>query len=120
MAAEKQFENKIKTYLDELGAWHVKFFANAFTKAGIPDILCCLHGEFIAIEVKAANGKPSELQLYNLRKIHEAGGIALLVYPKDWERLKNMLKQFAMGDFFDRLVFKDEYIDRFVPRFKDN
>lgn len=45
----------------------------AYTKSGIPDILSCCNGKFLGIEVKAKNGKPSELQLYNLKKIDEAG-----------------------------------------------
>ena len=68
IAQEKTFENKIKKFLDEQGAWHVKFFANSFTKVGIPDILACINGYFVGIEVKAQNGKPSELQLYNIKK----------------------------------------------------
>lgn len=34
MAAEKSFENRIKSELHGRGAWRVKFFANAFTPSG--------------------------------------------------------------------------------------
>lgn len=33
---EKNFENRIKKYLESKGAWFVKFFANAYTSSGIP------------------------------------------------------------------------------------
>lgn len=93
MAAEKQFENKIKAYLKSKGAWFIKYWAGAqFTKSGIPDLLVCYKGKFIAIEVKAENGKPSDLQLYNLRKIEEAGGKSFLLYPKDFETLKKYIE----------------------------
>lgn len=85
MAAEKQFENKIKRYLTESGAYFVKFFANAFTKAGVPDILACVNGYFVGIEVKAENGRPSELQLHNIRKIKSAGGFAFILYPSAYD-----------------------------------
>ena len=40
MAAEKNFENKVKKYLKEQGAWFIKYWGGAaFTKAGIPDPL---------------------------------------------------------------------------------
>ena len=92
MGSEKNYENKVKNYLEEQGAWFVKFFANAYTKKGIPDVLACVNGSFFGIEVKAARGKPSELQLYNLRKIDEAGGFGILLYPKDFELFKELVK----------------------------
>ena len=93
MAAEKNFENKVKKYLKEQGAWFIKYWGGAaYTKSGIPDILACCSGKFFGIEVKAKNGKPSELQLYNLKKIDEAGGFAILLYPKDFERFKELVQ----------------------------
>lgn len=91
MGAEKLFENKIKKYIEEIGGWQVKFFANSMTKKGIPDILACVHGHFIAIEVKAENGKPSELQICQCKKIRNAGGVAVIVYPSQWQQLKKIL-----------------------------
>lgn len=96
---EKKFENQIKRYLDSIDAWHVKFFANNFTKAGIPDLLCCVNGYFVGIEVKADNGKPSELQLHNIRKIREAGGFAFVVYPSGFDKLKDILNNLKLGYF---------------------
>lgn len=93
MAAEKQFENKIKAYLKSKGAWLIKYWAGAqFTKEGIPDLLVCYKGHFIAIEVKAEKGHPSKLQLYNIRKIIEAGGHAFILYPKDFDDFKNFIE----------------------------
>lgn len=91
MAAEKNFENKIKKFLESEGCYFVKFFANSFTKAGVPDILCCCNGYFVAIEVKAANGKPSDLQLYNVQQIRESGGFAWVVYPSAFDKLKRII-----------------------------
>lgn len=91
IAAEKSFENKVKNFLDEQGAWHVKFFANRMTKVGVPDLLACVNGCFLAIEVKAPNGKPSELQLWNIAKIRKAGGIAIVLYPDQFEKFKALI-----------------------------
>jgi len=92
MAAEKNFENRIKKYLKDNGAWFLKYWAGAaYTKSGIPDILACVNGWFVAIEVKASNGKPSELQLYNLREIEKAGGLAFLLYPEQWDDFKKFI-----------------------------
>lgn len=92
MAEEKRFEIKIKNFLEEQGAWFVKFFANSYTKSGIPDILACVNGYFIGIEVKAQNGHPSALQLHHCSKIRKAGGFAFVVYPSGFEDFKEFIK----------------------------
>jgi hypothetical protein len=92
MAAEKNFENKVKSYLKDNGCWFLKYWGGAaYTKSGIPDILVCCKGRFLGIEVKAPNGKPSDLQIYNLRQIDKAGGIAILLYPKDYDLFKRLV-----------------------------
>lgn len=100
-AAEKTFENKVKKFLESQGAWYVKFFANSYTKSGIPDILACINGYFVGIEVKAQNGKPSELQLYNVRKIREAGGFAMVLYPSGLNEFKEFVVNLSK-DIFNR------------------
>lgn len=91
MAAEKNFENRIKKYLDKKGCWYVKFFANAYTSSGIPDILVSINGRFVGIEVKQETGKPSTLQKVHLKRIIESGGIGILVYPSGFEDLKRLI-----------------------------
>ena len=91
MASEKNFENRIKKFLKDNGWWHVKFFANAFTKSGIPDILACVNGRFVAIEVKAEDGRPSPLQLHNIDEINKCGGVAVIVKPSQFDELKELL-----------------------------
>lgn len=100
MASEKNFENKIKRYLKDHGAYFIKYWAGAqFTKSGVPDILACVNGYFVGIEVKAQNGKPSELQLYNIQQIRKAGGLAYVVYPSGWERFKEIIDDLLIEQF---------------------
>ena len=94
---EKNFENRIKKYLDKKGAWFVKFFANAYTSSGIPDILICLNGRFIGIEVKQEKGNVSLLQKVHLRRIGEAGGIGILAYPSGYEKLKVLIDNLSLN-----------------------
>lgn len=101
MAQEKNFENKIKGFLKEQGAYFVKFFANNYTKKGVPDILTCINGYFVGIEVKAQNGHPSELQLYNIEQIRKADGFAFVLYPSGYEQFKEFIKNLNV-EIFDR------------------
>ena len=99
MAEEKRFEERIKKFLKDEGCWFVKYWGGSqFTKSGIPDLLVCCEGYFIGVEVKATQGKPSELQLYNLKKIEEAGGCSVLLYPDQWELFKNFIYCIKYGD----------------------
>jgi Holliday junction resolvase len=90
MASEKNFENKIKRHIESVGGYLVKYFANRMTKVGIPDLLTCVNGYFLAIEVKAENGRPSDLQIYNIEKIRKSGGFAVIVKPHDFEKLDRL------------------------------
>ena len=47
--------------------------------AGIPDIICCYCGRFVAFEVKTETGKLTKLQESTIRKIKEAKGQAFKV-----------------------------------------
>lgn len=100
MAAEKQFENKIKQYLKDNNCWSVKFFANSYTKKGIPDILACVNGYFLGIEVKAPNGIPSELQKHHVKKINESGGFAIILYPKNYDDFVNLVTCIKCNDLY--------------------
>jgi hypothetical protein len=91
IAAEKNFENRLKKFLEDEGCWFVKFFANAYTKSGVPDLLVCCNGYFIGVEVKAPKGKPSELQKWNIDKINEANGIGVVLYPDQFTDFKELI-----------------------------
>lgn len=102
MAQEKTFENKIKKFLESRGAWFIKYWAGAqYTKSGIPDILACVNGYFVGIEVKAQNGTPSDLQLLNVQKINDAGGFAFVLYPSRFDDFKRFIDDLNR-DIFNR------------------
>ena len=90
MSSEKNFENKIKAYLKSIGAYFIKTHGDRFSRIGTPDIIACVNGHFVAVEVKATTGKPSELQIYNIEQINKAGGYGVILYPKDFENFKKV------------------------------
>lgn len=93
MAQEKNFENRVKEWLEKSGAWYLKYWGGAaYTKSGIPDLLVCFNGKFVGIELKADRGKPTLLQIVTLRKIRASGGIGVLLYPKMYEQFKEFIQ----------------------------
>ena len=80
---EKNFENKIKSYLKSIGAYFIKTHGDRFSKVGTPDIIACVNGHFVALEVKATTGRPSELQLYHLKQITSSGCFGAIIVPTE-------------------------------------
>lgn len=95
---EKQFENKVKQYLDDLGIWYLKTWSNGIQREGIPDLLICCNGYFMGVELKAASGKPSALQIWNIEKIRASNGIALVLYPDQFDAFKRMIELIMSGN----------------------
>lgn len=109
MGPEKIFENKIKRWLNDHGCYFVKFFANRMTKKGVPDILACVNGYFVGIEVKSDDGTPSDLQIYNVRQIRESKGFAYVVYPTGWNDLQQILSNLLndnLNKLDERIILK--------------
>ena len=77
---ESQLVENIKKYLKsvpELFFW--KEHGGQYGTAGIPDLIVCYRGKFIAFEVKTPKGKPTLLQTVTIRQITRAGGYATIV-----------------------------------------
>lgn len=92
---EQDIQKKIITYLESVGAYVVKVITA--NKSGVPDILACLNGRFIAIEVKTPESRNnvSALQAYNLSKINECDGLALTAWNLE------MVKEFIAAELGD-------------------
>lgn len=70
--------------LKSSGGFWFKTHGSPMQLAGIPDIIGCFKGRFIAFEVKRdATSKPTKLQAYMIRKIQDAGGIATVIWNAD-------------------------------------
>lgn len=75
--AEKEIVNSILRYLKTVpGCFCWKEHGGMYGTAGIPDIICCYRGRFLAFEVKQPGRKLTRLQEITLNKIVSAGGLA--------------------------------------------
>lgn len=76
---EKVIENKIKLYLKKNGYYFFKNHGNMLTEHGRPDIVACVNGRFVAIEVKRERGGiQSEAQKFHQQHIENNKGIYIL------------------------------------------
>lgn len=79
---ETTLQRKIVEALSrEVGGHWMKIHGSQFQTKGIPDLLGCVAGLFFALEVKCDSSQygASDYQLYNIKQIHESGGMAAVV-----------------------------------------
>ena len=94
---ERKVKAQVADILKEYGVYYFFPPANGLGRAGIPDIIACAWGQFLAIECKAGKGKPTELQLRELRAIRNANGVAFIVNETNVEALHLLL--LSLNDF---------------------
>ena len=76
---EAKVKTLVKRLLVDQGLYYFMPSANGYGHAGIPDIICCVNGRYLAIECKAGKGRTTALQERELQRIRDAGGRALIV-----------------------------------------
>lgn len=95
MKPESTVQKEILKFLKEIGCYSIKTVRS--NRKGIPDIICCFEGRFIAIEVKKEahpNWKPSELQKLELGKCNDSGGFGFCANNLDY--VKNIFDAYLM------------------------
>jgi Holliday junction resolvase len=90
---EWKVKRAVRLMLDKLGAYHFMPPANGFGRAGIPDIIACMNGHFIAIECKAGKGKTTALQDRELNAILNAGGTTYIARESNLDELQQLLRE---------------------------
>jgi hypothetical protein len=91
---EAKVKAKIKTILKEHNVYYAMPIGSGYGNAGVPDFLCCLQGQFVAVEAKAGKGKTTALQDKNLRDIKASGGYAWVVNEENLEEFKQWVKEY--------------------------
>ena len=76
MTPEGLVKKKVRNYLVFIGAYFF-FPVQMGIGSSTLDILCCIGGKFVGIEVKAPGKVPTSRQCLTMGAIKEAGGIAI-------------------------------------------
>ena len=90
---ENIVKKNVRKILDALDIYHFMPPANGFGRAGIPDIIGCMGGHFIAIECKAGKGKTTALQDRELNAILNHGGTVYIAREHNLDELKQLLTE---------------------------
>ncbi len=90
---ESKVKKAIRKILDEHGAYYAMPIGTGYGRSGVPDFLVCVHGRFLAVEAKANGGKTTALQEFNLEKIRNSGGVAMVIDETNIGDLTKWMKQ---------------------------
>jgi Holliday junction resolvase len=91
---EGKVKRELMGILSDAGVYRVPYLASAYTPTGVPDVLGCMKGRFLGIEVKADKyDKPTAAQLRHLHAIQRAGGLAFVVSAWNLKNFGDLLME---------------------------
>lgn len=74
---EKTQTKKLQALFTAAGGKVIKVGAGPYIETGTPDLIGCLRGKCVVVEMKRPGEKPTPLQLYRLKQWGDAGAAAL-------------------------------------------
>jgi Holliday junction resolvase len=88
---EKKVKDAVVKVLRQRGVYHFFPVTGGFGRSGLPDIIACYKGNFVAIECKAGKNTTTALQNAEIAKINDAGGVAIVVSEKNIDDVARLL-----------------------------
>ena len=83
---ETRLQRRIRRALENHGGsdlYHFKEHGGPHGTAGVPDLICCYRGHFVALEVKVPPNTATAKQEHHIELIRRAGGHAFVVTTSD-------------------------------------
>ena len=90
---EKWVKKKVVDHLKSLGVYYFFPVASGWMSSGVPDIICCVKGKFVAIECKAGKNKTTAIQDKNIDSIRLNKGVAMVINEDNLEFMKMVINE---------------------------
>ena len=94
---EKRVKTKVEAVLKNEGAYYFFPATHGYGRSGVPDIIACVNGRFLAIECKAGGNKPTALQTREIENIRIAGGVAVVANEENWDEVRLLVRELKGG-----------------------
>jgi len=91
---EKKVKDKVRKLLTESGVYNFMPATHGYGRSGVPDIIACTNGKFLAIETKAGKGTTTALQKRELDLIRKSGGVAMVINEDNLDELMLYIASF--------------------------
>lgn len=82
-APEAKLKTDIRRYLTKEKIFWSSIQNGFGAKPGDPDLICCVNGMFLALEVKTPDGRATEIQAQRAKEIIDCWGIHFFVRSLD-------------------------------------
>ena len=81
MKLERKIQEEIVNWVKkQTGCWICKYQAGPYSQTGVPDLLLCVHGMFVALEVKRKGGRTKAIQREVMKNMTSAGAVCEVVH----------------------------------------
>jgi Holliday junction resolvase len=89
---EGKVKDKVVSILKTEGVYFFYPATHGYGRSGIPDIIACVNGLFLAIECKAGKNKPTPLQAREIEAIRFNNGVAVVANEENWDMVKELVR----------------------------
>ena len=89
---EGKVKDKVVAILKREGVYYFFPATHGMGRSGVPDIICCVAGRFLAIECKAGSGKTTALQDREIDAIRTAGGWAIVINEENLAEVETAIR----------------------------
>lgn len=89
---EKKVKDKVVKILKAHNAYYFFPATHGFGRSGVPDIVCCYKGKFIAFECKAGSNTTTALQDREISAIRAVGGVAHVIKEDNVDLVRAVLE----------------------------
>lgn len=90
---EKRVKTKVESILKVEDVYYFFPATHGYGRSGVPDIIACVNGRFLAIECKAGRNKPTALQVREIESIRKAGGVAVVANEENWDEVRPLVRE---------------------------
>ena len=80
---EKKLQDKAIRYLRERGIYYLNLYGDGRSGKGKPDLIACIHGRFVAFELKVGSNDLQDDQVLHRIRIERSGGLHFSPYTID-------------------------------------
>jgi hypothetical protein len=91
MTPEAKVKKRVVDVIKKNSAYYFFPATGGYGRSGVPDVVCCYRGYFVAIECKAGSNKPTPLQEAEMAKIRQAQGFTLVVNEQNIDDVQGVL-----------------------------
>ena len=89
---EGKVKDEVRRVLKALNIYYFMPATGGYGRSGVPDIVGCVNGRFVAIECKAGLNQPTALQEREMKNIKDAGGVAVVINEGSVRGLADLLR----------------------------